>query len=166
MKNITSMIRKDFFPCYQLRMLLAFCKDIQSSWQKLSPKTNSSRPSLCSRKWHIWHFYIPCDFFMNHVYHVWAGTNQHVHWFLGGKGLGIQHGMSVWVGLPKSRVCVCVWEREREREREDFEDHCPWALSLLVCGLDNGFVIDSMTTKYIDLGSNTQYCSPWMQIQT
>ena len=30
------------------------------------------------------------------------GVNQPVHWFLGGKGLGIQQGMSVWVGLPKS----------------------------------------------------------------
>ena len=31
-----------------------------------------------------------------------AGANQPVHWFLGGKGLGIQ-GMSVWVGSPKSK---------------------------------------------------------------
>ena len=31
-----------------------------------------------------------------------AGANQHVHWFLGGKGLGIQQGTSVWVGSPKS----------------------------------------------------------------
>jgi hypothetical protein len=30
-----------------------------------------------------------------------AGANQLVHWFLGGKGLGIQYKMSVWVGLPK-----------------------------------------------------------------
>ena len=29
------------------------------------------------------------------------GTNQLIHLFLGGKGLGIQQGMSVWVGLPK-----------------------------------------------------------------
>ena len=29
-----------------------------------------------------------------------AGTNQPVHWFLGGKGLGIQQGTSVWVGSP------------------------------------------------------------------
>ena len=32
----------------------------------------------------------------------WAGAKQPVHWFLGGKGLGIQQGTSVWVGLPKS----------------------------------------------------------------
>ena len=31
-----------------------------------------------------------------------AGANQRVHWFIGGKGLGIQQGMSVWVGSPKS----------------------------------------------------------------
>src|ERR1700738_5325503 len=33
-----------------------------------------------------------------------AGVNQPVHWFLGGKGLGIQQGTSVWVGWPKSHV--------------------------------------------------------------
>ena len=27
-----------------------------------------------------------------------AGAKQHVYWFLGGKGLGIQQGTSVWVG--------------------------------------------------------------------
>ena len=32
-----------------------------------------------------------------------AGVNQPIHWFLGGKGLGIQQGTSVWVGSPKSR---------------------------------------------------------------
>ena len=31
-----------------------------------------------------------------------AGVNQPIHWFLGGKGLGIQQGTSVWVGSPKS----------------------------------------------------------------
>ena len=31
-----------------------------------------------------------------------VGVNQLVHWFLGGKGLGIQQGMSVQVGSPKS----------------------------------------------------------------
>ena len=40
-----------------------------------------------------------------HGGHV-AGANQPVHWFLGGKGLGIQQGMSVWVGSPKSWSCV------------------------------------------------------------
>jgi hypothetical protein len=36
-------------------------------------------------------------------HHMWriAGANQHVHWFLGGKGLGIQQRTSVWDGLPK-----------------------------------------------------------------
>ena len=29
-----------------------------------------------------------------------AGANQPIHWFLGGKGLGIQQGTSVWFGLP------------------------------------------------------------------
>ena len=27
-----------------------------------------------------------------------VGVKQPVHWFLGGKGLGIQQGMSVWIG--------------------------------------------------------------------
>jgi hypothetical protein len=31
-----------------------------------------------------------------------AGAKEYVHWFLGGKGLGIQQGTSVWVGSPKS----------------------------------------------------------------
>ena len=31
-----------------------------------------------------------------------TGANQLVHWFFGGKGLGIQQGMSVWVGSPES----------------------------------------------------------------
>jgi hypothetical protein len=31
-----------------------------------------------------------------------ARTNQPIHWFLEGKGVGIQQGTSVWVGLPKS----------------------------------------------------------------
>jgi hypothetical protein len=30
-----------------------------------------------------------------------AGADQHLHSFLGGKGLGIQQGTSVGVGLPK-----------------------------------------------------------------
>jgi hypothetical protein len=33
-----------------------------------------------------------------------VGMNQPVHWFLGGKGLGIQQEMSVWVGSPKSFI--------------------------------------------------------------
>ena len=33
-----------------------------------------------------------------------AGAKQPVHWFLGGKGLGIQQGTSVWVGSPKSNL--------------------------------------------------------------
>ena len=34
-----------------------------------------------------------------------AGANQPVvHWFLGGKGLGIQQGTNVWVGSPKSTL--------------------------------------------------------------
>ena len=31
-----------------------------------------------------------------------VGANQPVHRFLGGKGLSIQQGTSVWVGSPKS----------------------------------------------------------------
>ena len=31
-----------------------------------------------------------------------ARAKQLVHSFLGGKGLGIEQGMIVWVGLPKS----------------------------------------------------------------
>ena len=34
--------------------------------------------------------------------HTRVGAKQLVHWFLGGKGLGIQQGTSVWVGSPKS----------------------------------------------------------------
>ena len=33
---------------------------------------------------------------------MWARVNQPVHWFLGGKGLGIQQATSVWIGSPKS----------------------------------------------------------------
>ena len=28
-------------------------------------------------------------------------VNQPIHWFLGGKGLGIQQGTSVWVGFAQ-----------------------------------------------------------------
>ena len=38
------------------------------------------------------------------IANIKAGANQPAHWFLGGKGLGIQQGMSVWVGLPKSNI--------------------------------------------------------------
>ena len=31
-----------------------------------------------------------------------AETNQPIHWFLGGKGLGIQQGTSVWINSPTS----------------------------------------------------------------
>ena len=34
----------------------------------------------------------------------WAGAKQPVHSFFGGKGLGIQQGMSVWVDSPK--LCI------------------------------------------------------------
>ena len=30
-----------------------------------------------------------------------VGANQSVHLFLGGKGLGIQQGTSIWVASPK-----------------------------------------------------------------
>ena len=32
---------------------------------------------------------------------VMASAKQPVPWFIGGKGLGIQQGMNVWVGSPK-----------------------------------------------------------------
>ena len=32
-----------------------------------------------------------------------VGAKQSVHWFLGGKGVGIRQGASVWVALPKSK---------------------------------------------------------------
>ena len=35
---------------------------------------------------------------------VLVGTKQVVHWFLGGKGLGIQQRTSVWVGSPKTFI--------------------------------------------------------------
>ena len=37
-----------------------------------------------------------------------AGLNQ--PWFLGGKGLGIKQGTSVWVGLPKSSTTLVAVE--------------------------------------------------------
>ena len=38
-------------------------------------------------------------------------VKQPVHLFLGGKSLGIQQGMSVWVGSPKSWVCKRIgWD--------------------------------------------------------
>jgi hypothetical protein len=36
-----------------------------------------------------------------------VGTIQPIQWFLGGKGLGIQQGMSVWVRSPKSPLGQC-----------------------------------------------------------
>ena len=39
---------------------------------------------------------------------IWVGANQPIHWFLEGKGLGIQQGMSIWVGSPKSLIWVCL----------------------------------------------------------
>ena len=41
----------------------------------------------------------PSEYFYNT--YQGAGAKQPVHWFLGGKGLGIQQGTSVWVGSPK-----------------------------------------------------------------
>ena len=38
---------------------------------------------------------------------VGAGANEPVHWFLGGKGLGIPQETSVWVGSPTSSLCRC-----------------------------------------------------------
>ena len=46
---------------------------------------------------------------MAHIRMV-AKAKRLVHWFLGGKGLGIQQGMSVWVGSPKSQEgCFSTW---------------------------------------------------------
>ena len=39
-----------------------------------------------------------------------AGVKQPVHWFLGGKGLGIQQVTSVWVGPPKSTTVYHLTE--------------------------------------------------------
>ena len=53
----------------------------------------------------------------NHTSHLWhhpsaCWANQHVHWFLGSKGLGIQQGTSVWGVRPNpvgvSRCCNSV----------------------------------------------------------
>ena len=44
---------------------------------------------------------------------LWAiEAKQPVHWFLGGKGLGIQQGMGVWIGSSKScpRILVAAYE--------------------------------------------------------
>ena len=47
------------------------------------------------------------QFFFN--WYDWAGVNQLVHWFVGGKGgLDIQQGTSVWVGSPKPYDCLDV----------------------------------------------------------
>jgi hypothetical protein len=35
-----------------------------------------------------------------------VGVNQPPRWLLGGKGLGIQQGTSVWVGSPKSQLSM------------------------------------------------------------
>ena len=39
--------------------------------------------------------------FVFEVVQIAARAKQPVHWFLGGKGLGIQQGTSAWVGSPK-----------------------------------------------------------------
>jgi len=46
-----------------------------------------------------------------HEVHGRAREKQLVHWFLGGKGLGIQQGTSVWVRSPKSEVhsMIEIW---------------------------------------------------------
>ena len=41
---------------------------------------------------------------------VRPGRKQLVHWFLGGKGLGVHQGTSVWVGSPTS-LLYPVWAR-------------------------------------------------------
>ena len=43
--------------------------------------------------------YVACAF---HSTFQRTRANQPVHWFFEGKGLGIQQGTSVWVGLSKS----------------------------------------------------------------
>ena len=43
-----------------------------------------------------------------------VGANQPVHWFLGGKGLDIQQGTSVWVGLPKSILNLAYQNKVKE----------------------------------------------------
>ena len=35
-----------------------------------------------------------------------AEEKQPIHWFLGGKGLGIQQGTSVWFGSPKYHMTI------------------------------------------------------------
>ena len=53
--------------------------------------------------------FIVCKFqpFDKHGHRCRAGAKQPVHLFFGGKGLGIQQGASVWVGLPKP-CCKCL----------------------------------------------------------
>ena len=63
--NITFLIQENFFPCYHLHTLLAFCKYFHIYLAKLPSKTNSSRPSLYARKYHLWHFCAPYDSFTN-----------------------------------------------------------------------------------------------------
>lgn len=46
------------------------------SWQKLFLKTNSSRPSLHSRKRHIWHFNVPCDVFTTTMIYIGIHTSK------------------------------------------------------------------------------------------
>ena len=48
--------------------------------------------------------HVRCGYFHNLFQCIFskARANQPVHWFLGGKGVGIQQDTSVWVSSPKS----------------------------------------------------------------
>ena len=56
---------------------------------------NSSACCLPGRQLLLERTYLTCK-------DPWAGAKQPVHWFLGGKGLGLQQGTSVWVDSSKS----------------------------------------------------------------
>jgi hypothetical protein len=63
-----------------------------------------------------------------------AGANQHVHWFLGIKGLDIQQG--VWVGSPKSTLRdvknrLVTYHQEHVNHKMELE--MPYALQSESC---------------------------------
>ena len=57
----------------------------------------------------FWALFTPNKWMKYTTPNLTAGANPLVHQFLGGKGLGIQQGTSVWVGSSKSKL-THAWE--------------------------------------------------------
>jgi hypothetical protein len=68
--------------------------------------------------------YLKCNIFDLSTRRTRVGANQPGHWFLGGKGLGIPKGTSVWVGLPKSIT--------RDHTYPNIENNSPMNLFILI----------------------------------